>query len=106
MKSVANPAANRVSSVDAYRGLVMFLMMAEVLELAHVAQNAGLGNYLLQSLASVFEQAGVLKADGIHNSLLQFLAFHQTHAEWSGCSLHDLIQPSFTFLVGVALPYS
>jgi predicted acyltransferase len=26
--------------------------------------------------------------------------------EWAGCSLHDLIQPSFSFLVGVALPYS
>jgi predicted acyltransferase len=25
---------------------------------------------------------------------------------WSGCSLHDIIQPSFSFLVGVALPYS
>jgi predicted acyltransferase len=26
--------------------------------------------------------------------------------QWAGCSLHDLIQPSFSFLVGVALPYS
>ena len=26
--------------------------------------------------------------------------------EWTGCSLHDLIQPSFSFLVGVALPFS
>ena len=26
--------------------------------------------------------------------------------EWVGCSLHDLIQPSFSFLVGVALPFS
>ena len=26
--------------------------------------------------------------------------------EWTGMSLHDTIQPSFTFLVGVALPYS
>jgi predicted acyltransferase len=26
--------------------------------------------------------------------------------EWAGCSLHDLIQPSFSFLVGVALPFS
>lgn len=26
--------------------------------------------------------------------------------EWIGCSLHDLIQPSFSFLVGVALPFS
>ena len=31
---------------------------------------------------------------------------NQTHVEWAGCSLHDLIQPSFSFLVGVALPFS
>lgn len=35
-----------------------------------------------------------------------FLAHHQSHVEWQGCSLHDLIQPSFSFLVGVALPFS
>jgi predicted acyltransferase len=35
-----------------------------------------------------------------------FLHHHQSHAEWRGCSLHDLIQPSFSFLVGVALPFS
>jgi heparan-alpha-glucosaminide N-acetyltransferase len=35
-----------------------------------------------------------------------FLAYHQTHTEWAGCSLHDTIQPGFSFLVGVALPYS
>jgi predicted acyltransferase len=34
------------------------------------------------------------------------LCYHQTHVEWTGCSLHDLIQPSFSFLVGVALPFS
>ena len=28
----------------------------------------------------------------------------RTHVEWVGCSLHDLIQPSFSFLVGLALP--
>ncbi len=28
------------------------------------------------------------------------------HVEWRGCTLWDLIQPSFTFLVGVALVYS
>jgi predicted acyltransferase len=26
--------------------------------------------------------------------------------EWIGCSLHDLIQPSFSFMVGAALPFS
>ena len=28
------------------------------------------------------------------------------HVKWGGCSLHDMIQPSFSFLVGVALPFS
>ena len=36
----------------------------------------------------------------------EFLAAQQSHAGWVGCSLHDLIQPSFSFLVGVALPFS
>ena len=40
------------------------------------------------------------------SSLWQFLDHHQSHAAWRGCSLHDLIQPSFSFLVGAALPWS
>jgi len=36
----------------------------------------------------------------------KILAFNQTHVEWFGGSLHDTIQPGFSFLVGVALPYS
>lgn len=77
----AQPAQRNVA-VDAYRGFVMLLMMAEVLRLSQLA-DAFPGNWLF----------GVL-------------AYHQTHVEWAGCSLHDLIQPSFSFLVGVALPYS
>jgi predicted acyltransferase len=72
----------RVSSVDAYRGFVMFLMMAEVLRFGHVAES--------------FPQS----------AFWAFLDFHQSHVSWVGCSLHDMIQPSFSFLVGVALPYS
>jgi predicted acyltransferase len=68
--------------VDAYRGFVMVLMMAEVLRLGRVAQ--------------AFPD----------NWLLGILGYNQTHVDWAGCSLHDLIQPSFSFLVGVALPYS
>lgn len=82
MAVVNNPAVQRVSSVDAYRGLVMVLMMAEVLEFSHIAKALP------------------------DSSIWAFLAFQQSHVAWVGCSLHDLIQPSFTFLVGVALPYS
>ena len=69
-------------AVDAYRGFVMLLMMAEVLQLSRVAK----------ALPG--------------NAFWSALAFHQTHATWAGCSLHDTIQPGFSFLVGVALPYS
>src|SRR5262245_24595860 len=78
----ATSAPSRVAAIDAYRGLVMFLMMAEVLHLARVAK--------------------ALPDDPVW----KFLALHQTHVEWTGCTLHDLIQPSFSFLVGVALPFS
>ncbi len=38
--------------------------------------------------------------------ILQFLAYQTDHVAWVGCSLWDLIQPSFSFIVGVAVPYS
>lgn len=60
----------------------MFLMMAEVLR--------------------TWEVARALPDSDFWN----WLASAQTHVEWVGCSLHDLIQPSFSFLVGVALPFS
>ncbi len=82
MTDTPPPAAPRVKSVDAYRGLVMFLMMAEVLRL------------------------GAVKKAFPESEFWGFLAHHQEHVLWRGCSLHDLIQPSFSFLVGVALPFS
>jgi heparan-alpha-glucosaminide N-acetyltransferase len=75
-------ASARLVSMDAYRGFVMFLMMAEVLQFHRVAD--------------------AMPGSGFW----RFLAHHQDHVPWVGCSLHDLIQPSFSFLVGVALPFS
>lgn len=60
----------------------MFLMMAEVLRFHAVSQ--------------------ALPGNGFW----AFLAHHQSHVPWVGCTLHDLIQPSFSFIVGVALPFS
>lgn len=80
----------RIGSIDAYRGMVMFLLMAEALQLGQMAKN--------------FPESEFWKT----------LAYHQTHLEWISCSvkekimpsLHDMIQPSFSFLVGVSLPFS
>jgi predicted acyltransferase len=73
--------AARNVAVDAYRGLVMLLMLGEVLQFSEVARSYP---------TSIF---------------WKILSFNQSHVEWVGMSLHDMIQPSFTFLVGVALPY-
>jgi Uncharacterized conserved protein len=35
-----------------------------------------------------------------------FVALNTTHVPWQGCSLHDLIQPAFSFLAGASLPFS
>ena len=76
------PPPGRIASVDTYRGAVMLLMMAEVLEFEKVAKSFPT------------------------SETWQRLAFHQSHVGWAGCSVHDMIQPSFSFLVGVALPFS
>jgi len=76
-----NPATRNMA-VDAYRGFVMLLMMAAVLKFSR--------------LAGAFPGS----------AFWAFLGSLQSHVDWAGCSLHDTIQPGFSFLVGVALPYS
>lgn len=68
--------------MDVFRGFVMFLMMAEVLEYCKVA-GAKPGSWFWETMC-----------------------WHQSHVEWVGCSLHDMIQPSFSFLVGAAMVFS
>lgn len=77
---------NRVASIDVYRGMVMFLMLAEVLH--------------LEKIRKVFD------GDTTVGKIADWIRFHVTHVEWTGCSLHDMIQPSFTFLVGVSMVFS
>ena len=72
----------RILSIDAFRGFVMFLMLAEAMRLMTV-RRAFPGN-----------------------PFWEFVAFNTTHVPWQGCSLHDLIQPAFSFLVGAAMTFS
>lgn len=48
----------------------------------------------------------MLSAAFRRNPFWAFLAWNQTHVPYAGCSLHDTIQPGFSFLASVALPYS
>lgn len=72
----------RLMSLDAYRGFIMLLMAS--------------GGF---AFSAMHKQS----ADSI---VWRELAYQFDHVEWIGCSLWDLIQPSFMFMVGVALPYS
>jgi len=72
----------RVTSLDAFRGFVMFLMLAEAMR--------------LWTLHDAFPAS----------RFWAVVAYNTTHVPWQGCSLHDLIQPAFSFLVGAALPFS
>src|SRR6476659_8887665 len=72
----------RLVSMDAFRGTVMTLMLAEQMRLPEVARSFP------------------------NNPIWNVIAYNTQHVEWQGCSLHDLIQPAFSFLVGVALPFS
>jgi predicted acyltransferase len=83
---MTGPAAaikkERLEYLDAFRGTVMFLMMAEALRLSRVSHNLP------------------------ESGFWEFMSLLQTHVEWRGFYLHDIIQPSFSFLVGAVLPYS
>lgn len=82
VQASTSASGTRVTSIDAFRGFVMFLMLAEVLRLWTVHD---------WFPASRFWAV---------------VAFNTTHVPWQGCSLHDLIQPAFSFLAGASLPFS
>src|ERR1041384_6467892 len=73
----------RLVSLDAYRGAIMLLMASNGLGLTQVARER-------------FPD----------NSIWAFVGRQVDHTSWAGCTLWDIIQPSFMFMVGVALPWS
>jgi predicted acyltransferase len=72
-------AGGRLLSLDAFRGLTMLLLISH-----------GFG----------IHEAFKDKPDWA------WLAAQFDHVAWVGCVLWDLIQPAFTFIVGVAMPFS
>ncbi len=79
--SEAGNRSARITSLDAYRGFVM--------------------------LALAFEGAGPEAVAKFQNHpWLQALGRQFDHVDWEGAAFWDLIQPSFMFIVGVAMTYS
>jgi heparan-alpha-glucosaminide N-acetyltransferase len=74
--------SRRLMGLDAYRGFVMLTMAS--------------AGFALPKVASHFPDSPVWKA----------LAYQFEHTPWRGCSFWDMIQPSFMFMVGVAMPFS
>ncbi len=72
----------RLTSLDAYRGFIMLAMVS-----------AGLG---FPQVAKSFPDSPVWKE----------LGYQFEHVTWVGGSFWDMIQPSFMFMVGVAMPWS
>ena len=73
----------RVLSLDLFRGLTMLFLLAEGTNLYY------------------FLNVAVPENSILHNITLQFY-----HAQWHGMRFWDLIQPYFTFIIGVAMAFS
>jgi heparan-alpha-glucosaminide N-acetyltransferase len=82
VEAVAPP--QRLVSLDAYRGLTMLAMASDGLALHAVANSQQLRE----------------------NPTWQTIGYQFEHVDWVGCAAWDLIQPSFMFMVGVAMAYS
>jgi predicted acyltransferase len=76
----------RLRSLDAYRGLIMILLAFVGFGLADVA-----AEHLEVQPDSAFWLT---------------VRYQFRHVEWAGCALWDMIQPSFMFMVGVAMAFS
>jgi predicted acyltransferase len=87
--------SQRLVSLDAYRGFVMLAMAS-----------AGLGLLNLSRDAEVVGQFNGTPWETAWHGLWSTLGYQLEHVPWVGCSAWDLIQPSFMFMVGVAMPFS
>jgi predicted acyltransferase len=80
-QSLSSPLSGRITSVDFFRGLTMFLLAGEA---------SRLYSHLMD----------------VDSTVIQFIGTQFHHHEWHGLHFWDLIQPFFMFIVGVALPFA
>lgn len=88
--------AQRLVSLDAYRGFVMLLMASSGFAVSRV----------YSKFPTVADRFDGTQWEAAWESTWKILSYQLSHVEWTGCTLWDLIQPSFMFMVGAALPFS
>lgn len=81
-KSTSSAIADRITSVDFFRGFTMFLLIGESTRLySHFRSIEG-------------------------SSIMHFFSTQLSHHQWNGLHFWDLIQPFFMIIVGVAIPFA
>jgi predicted acyltransferase len=80
-EQISSKIQGRVTSVDFFRGLTMFLLAGE---------STRLYDHFLE----------------MNGSVIHFFGTQFSHHEWHGLHFWDLIQPFFMFIVGVAIPFA
>src|SRR5436190_8843748 len=78
----APPKPERLLSLDTYRGFLMLVLATSAFQIHKLS-------------------AGVRQGP-----IWNFLSYQFSHPPWRSFSFWDLVQPSFMFMVGVAVPYS
>jgi len=74
---------DRLLSLDFFRGLTMFLLIAEGTHIYHLLIDPAFEGTVIASIGNQFH-----------------------HHPWNGLRFWDLVQPFFMFIVGVAMPFS
>jgi predicted acyltransferase len=77
------PAEGRLTSLDFFRGLTMFMLVGEA--------------------TGLYE---LLREPALNGTLLSAIGWQLDHHPWNGLRCWDLVQPFFMFIVGVAMPFS
>jgi predicted acyltransferase len=75
------PAAERLGSLDTFRGFIMFWIVG--------------GDALLLALHALGR-----------NPVMNLLAYEVTHTPWQGLRFYDCIWPSFMLMAGISIPFS
>ncbi len=99
--TAASALGQRLLSLDVYRGLIMISLAFSGFGLAATA-NRHLAAAVRDGQAGSLSSAESAPREWFWSAVRsQF-----DHREWVGCSYWDLVQPSFMFMVGVAMAYS